>query len=382
MKVKLRKADVTLGEPIPWNVYSSQGMLLLKKGLRIHSEEKLDQLLVCELFRDTDEEPGQTEESDTTSLNELRQHCHHPFDAINHFAGQLDIALERLKQGADDSPQKIRDIASDISRLTHESPDCCLGAAHLYYPHAYSLMQPIYSAIMCTLTARVLNHSEPQTNSLCAAALTANLGMLDYQDQFNSQPTPLTDKQRQQLRLHPQVSVKLLKASGVVDNEWLEMVLQHHERADGNGYPSGIDAKNIHPGAKIISLADSYLAMISERPYRPPVHPNNALKEIYKLSNKDDQTSFLAFIKTLGIFPPGTYVKLENGEIAVVTARSSEDSLKCKVISVCDQDHQIFSSPVLRDTSQPPYAIDTYYEWNEKLDVDMHKLFSAVGTIT
>ena len=380
MKVKLHKEDVTLGEPIPWNVYSSQGMLLLKKGLRVHSEDKLNQLLACELFRDTEEQADEITEPAATSLSELKQRCRHPFDAINGSTQQLDAVLKQLKQRTIGSHEKIRDIATDISVLTSKSPDCCLGAVHLYYPHSYSLMQPIYSAVMCSLTARVLKYSEQQTNTLCAAALTSNLGMFDYQDKLNNQPTSLRENQRRRLLLHPQLSVRMLRSSGVEDSEWLEMVLQHHERADGTGYPFAIDAGSIHPGSIIISLADSYLAMISQRSYRPAVHPNNALKEIYKLANKDDQTSFLAFIKTLGVFPPGSYVKLENGEIAVVTARSAQDSLKCKVVSICNQDHQVFPSPIVRDTSQARFAIDSYYQLDEQLDVDMGKLFSAAAT--
>jgi hypothetical protein len=83
------------------------------------------------------------------------------------------------------------------------------------------------------------------------------------------------------------------------------------------------------------------------------------------------------FIETLGVFPPGTCIKLKNGEIAVVTARSAENSLKCKLISVCKQDHQGFPSLFLRDTSQARYAIDSHYHLDEKLGIDMRKLFSA-----
>jgi hypothetical protein len=64
----------------------------------------------------------------------------------------------------------------------------------------------------------------------------------------------------------------------------------------------------------------------------------------------------------------------------VVTAHSAQDSLKCKVVSICNQDHQLFPSPIVRDTSQARYAIDSCYQLDEQLDVDMSKLFSAAAT--
>ena len=166
----------------------------------------------------------------------------------------------------------------------------------------------------------------------------------------------------------------MLQASGLDDREWLDMVLQHHERDDSSGYPFGIDSKVIHPGSKIISLADSYLAMISDRPYRGSVNPKAALKEIYKLASKDEQSSFLAFINTLGVFPPGTFVKLENDEIAIVTAHSEKDSLKCRVISICDKNELPLKAPIARNTGSTGCAIRSTYEFEKKPVLDIRRL--------
>ena len=379
VKVKLREEDIQLGVPIAWNIYNARGSVMLKKGLRIHSPDRLEQLLRFELYRDPEEpadtaaQPGVLEQS----ARELEQHCKHPFDTINNIASTLESSFQALLVCSTDSYLPIIRLASSIRELTSESPDCCLAAVHLYYPQNYSLMQPVYSSIMCALTAQVLGYDRQRTESLCAAALTSNLGMFKFQDELNCQTTPLSEEQRVKISQHPQRSVQMLQASGLDDKEWLEMVLQHHERDDCSGYPFGIDNQVIHPGSKIISLAESYLAMIYDRPYRGPVHPKIALKEIYKLANPDDQTSFLAFIKTLGIFPPGTYVKLENGEIAVVTAHSEKDSLKCRVISIYDKNEQPLKIPVLRNTAAAGCAISNTYEFEKKPHLDISKLFSA-----
>ena len=225
-----------------------------------------------------------------------------------------------------------------------------------------------------------VNYSKDSITSLCAAALTANLGMFRYQDKLNSQTTPLDEKQWEHIKQHPRQSVRLLTDSGLEDDDWLSMVLHHHVRDDGSGYPGEISRSKLHPGAKIINLADSYLAMISKRPYSRAIHPNAALKEIYRLTSQDDQTSLLAFIKTLGVYPPGTYVQLENGEIAVVTAHSGRNSLKCKVVSVCSESMKIFPMPIHRDTADPKFAIQRIVELKQELELDIRSLFRVPCT--
>lgn len=382
-RIKLTKQDIRLGEPIAWNIYNAQGNVLLKKGLRIHSSDRLDQLLRFELYRDPTEnapEPGPDSTLPGTQLA-MDPLCKHPFDALNRFALELKPRYEALQLCESDSYRPISLLANQIHELSSESPDCCLGAVHLYYPHSYSLMHPVYSAVMCALTAQVLQYDRERTVSLCSAALTANLGMYRFQDELNQQKAPLDEKQKEKISQHPHRSAQMLQAAGLDNSEWLDMVLQHHERDDRSGYPLGVDSEAIHPGSKIISLADSYLAMISHRAYRSAVQPNVALKNIYKLANKDDPTAFLAFIKTLGVFPPGTFVTLENGEIAVVTARSEEDSLKCQVLSVYDSKGTPLKSPVIRDTSDPRYAISNTCSLETTSCLDFKECFEIAEAV-
>jgi len=378
-RVKLQKEDIRLGEPIDWNIYNSRGNVMLKKGLRIHSPERLEQLLRFELYRDPDDPVAAA--APTTGLEQparqLDEICKHPLDTVNRIAATLEDTFQPLLVCSAGSYQPIIELATAVKALAEQSPDCCLGAVHLYHPHRYSVMQPVYSSIMCALTAQVLGYDQQRTVSLCAAALTSNLGMYRFQDELNGQTTPLSKEQQKMISQHPQRGVQMLQASGVDDREWLDMVLQHHERDDSSGYPFGLDSKAIHPGSKIISLADSYLAMISDRPYRGSVNPKAALKEIYKLASKDDQSSFLAFIKTLGVFPPGTFVKLENGEIAIVTAHSEKDSLKCRVISICDKNEQPLKAPILRNTASTGCAIRSSYEFEKKPVLDIRRLFDT-----
>lgn len=383
-KVRLQREDVVLMKPIPWNIYSSDGKILLKKGLRITSEKNLDRLMESELLRDaepvdqestavstTESQPQAVEEKKTQpQAKPAPNKPSNPFEWIEFFSVQLKKALDDIADGKPEGAVLITKLSDNIAKMSASYGDLFLGAVHMFYPQPYSLMQPIYSALLCDMTAQVLAYTDEQRASLRCAALTANLGMYTYQDAMNNQVTPLTEAQVEELHMHPYQAVQMLKEIDIEDQVWINAVAQHHERNDGSGYPAGITSQTIKPESKIISLADSYLAMISRRAYKDITQPKIALQQIYKSASDSDQSIFLAFIKILGIFPPGTYVKLANEEIAVVTKRSGKDTLTCMVSSICGPDLKLFNIPVQRDTSEDGFGIKEFYAPTKELNID------------
>ncbi len=376
-KIKLQREDIVLGKPILWNIYRSDGNILLKKGLRITSEKNLERLMESQLFRDTDNEDCPDEKTAATKPTIIEKQTPqstakpgNPFEWINYFATQLKKILDNISDGKTEGGTQTIKLAENILKLSTSYSDQFLAAVHMYYPQPYSLMQPIYSAMLCDLTAQVLGHPEEQRASLRAAALTANSGMYTYQDALNNQPGPLTVAQREELHIHPYQSIQMLKDINIEDNVWLKAIAQHHERNDGSGYPAAITSNTIGVESKIISLADSYLAMITQRAYGEKIQPKVALQNIYKSASPEDQSIFLAFIKILGIFPPGTYVKLTNGEIAIVKKQSKKDGLSCIVSSISKSDLNLFNIPIERDTSDDEFSIEEFYTPTKKININ------------
>lgn len=379
-KIKLDREDIILGKPMPWNIYRSDGSILLKKGLRITSEKNLDRLLQGELLRDADNEsnadqPAQSTQKSTaeaaqTDKPQPLKKPDNPFEWINYFSLQLQQIYQNIENEKSASVDQIYKLLENIQKLNSAYHNQFLYAVHTYYPQNYSLMQPVYSALLCDLTAVTLDYDEQKRTSLLAAALTSNIGMYSYQDTLNNQVSPLTEAQREELQLHPYQSVQMLKSINVNDDLWLSSIAGHHERNDGSGYPAQITTNTIKNESKIISLADSYLAMISKRSYSDTVPPKIALQSIYTSASDEDQTMYLAFIKSLGIFPPGTYVKLANNEISVVTRQSEKSTLHCVVSSICNEKNEKFNIPVERDTSEKEFSITEFHTPEENMEVD------------
>lgn len=234
-----------------------------------------------------------------------------------------------------------------------------LGTIH--WPRAeegsYSLYHPVQCALLIAVVAVRLKIYGEQLFCTLAAALTANLGMLQIQDRLNKQRTPLTDEQREMLRNHPDKSVMILESMGVRDPMWIRAVLHHHERLDGSGYPQGLTGDDISNEAKLVALADIYIALIGKREYRDALPVKVALRQIFT-----ERGTLLGpgltklFLNEIGIYPPGTAVKLQNGDTAVVTERG--ENIQYPICAgIRAMSGQVYLHPPRRDTRKEEFQI-------------------------
>ena len=220
-----------------------------------------------------------------------------------------------------DFPRAVRGIAETIRDACAIDPDAMVGFAHLDDTGPYTVLHPLHQVIFGEVFASYLRLAPEERLSMACAAITSNIAMLDLQEILWRQAGPLKPTQQKLIRLHPAWARAMLERLGVDDALWLDAVLAHHERADGKGYPLGMSGENIPMAARIIALTDIYDAMVMPRQHRPP-NPRAALRDLFLKRGQaiDADLSSIA-IKALGVYPPGTFVKLQNGEIGVVIKR-------------------------------------------------------------
>ena len=141
----------------------------------------------------------------------------------------------------------------------------------------------------------------------------------------------------------------MLRAAGVDDADWLEAVQQHHERAGAGGYPENL----VEPGqsARLLRLADIYLAKISPRALRPAIGLQLAARRL--LEQESDRKLLLPILQSLGIYPPGDWVRLKNGEIGVV-ARRAINGFGPIVATMTDDKGKPVTTTHRRDTAADP----------------------------
>lgn len=302
-----------VGKPLPWNVVDSDGHLLLRQGNIIESAHQAELLRANGLFR----ELAWDELLDESKPKPQKLS---PFDTIAFFHQRLrnlfqDIAAKRCENAV----EPVRKLAADIQDVMGLAADAAFGAMHLDLEDSYPVMHSVHVALLTERLAQRLDIAPADRIPIVCAALTANIGMVELQDMLHKQKEPLTARQQEEVWMHPQRAVDLLRSAAVTDAVWLDAVLHHHERVNGSGYPDGLSGNAVSTAVRIISLADMYGAMIKPRAYRPEVLPKDALKLLFmKRGGEIDETIGLLLVKELGIFPPGAFVRLINGEIAVV----------------------------------------------------------------
>jgi len=339
-KVSVKPGDITVGKATLWPIYDIEETLLLQQGTIITSEKQLQVLLDKGLYRGlTPEEASKLEEQrEQQLLNEKRSKIiNNPFQMEDSCAIETEQLLTKLSTN-----EKV-DVTETTKYISNQIRHCCkinanstLAAVHLADSFSYSVLHPLHTAILCELLMRRLSFSDAQEQTVISAALTMNIGMHELQDQLFAQTTPLTDEQKLGVNEHPQKSAEILKKAGVTNTHWLTIVAQHHERINGEGYPNKLAGKTIHQGAKVIALADMYAAMITPRAYRKPIMAQQALKDIFSERGKsvDDQLTQM-LIREVGIYPPGSFVTLVNGDIAIVIKRATVRNGKTIAPSVC-----------------------------------------------
>jgi HD-GYP domain-containing protein (c-di-GMP phosphodiesterase class II) len=111
-------------------------------------------------------------------------------------------------------------------------------------------------------------------------------------------------------------------------------VLQHHEKMNGSGYPLGADAENISPYAKILTVADIYDALVTERPYKSAFSQRDAVEMIMSMTSELDMEAMRAFLESTILYPVDSYVELSNGEIARVVKNNANFIMRPIVVGV------------------------------------------------
>ena len=371
---RVTSGAIKVGDPVPWNVLDQNGKLLLKKGAVVTSQRVMELLVERGCYLPQDNTPSNPAYTAVKSTLENTVGPFNPFEIIEACTFRLGRVLFNLTQGKDCS-EMINVIANDIIQACEKAPDATLGAVHLLHGHAYTTIHPIHVATLCHALCSATHLPADETRTIIEACLTSNIGMLELQEVLHEQTTPLTDEQKQQIQLHPQQSVEILKTSGIQDPLWLDIVMQHHERSHGEGYPKGLKSEEIVRGAKILAITDCYSAMISPRAYKDSMEASAALKTLFLERGKAyDETLAVLLIKYMGVFPPGAFVKLNNGEVAVVVRRT-DNNMAPEVASVISPKEAPYTRPIQRDSSKSEFSIKGIVENKRRLAVTLSSIW-------
>lgn len=218
----------------------------------------------------------------------------------------------------------------------------------------YSSQHALFCGVVVELCLQHLEFSDAERQAVVLAALTMNVSMTELQDELiHRERTPTLD-QRRAIDGHPQASAELLRRAGIRDEAWLEIVALHHtDPAPELPYGALSATQRL---ASVLRRADVFTAKISSRRFRAGMPATLAARAACLGPNGQPDQVGSAVIKSLGMYPPGSYVRLASGEVAVVTRRGAKTNEPI-VASLVGRDGRALPAATPRDTAQRAYAV-------------------------
>jgi len=216
-------------------------------------------------------------------------------------------------------------LVEEINQSMERNPNALLTLIRLKNVNEYTYMHSVAVCMLMVALGKQMGLDEAQIKQAGTAGLLHDIGKMLIPDEVLNKPGKLTDEEFAVMKSHPERGWEILKSCYQVHETALDVCLHHHERVDGKGYPEKLSGDALTLFARMGAVCDVYDAISSDRCYKPAWSPAESIRKM--ASWKDghfDETIFQAFVKTIGIYPSGTLLKLKSGRLGVVMEQSTK----------------------------------------------------------
>jgi HD-GYP domain-containing protein (c-di-GMP phosphodiesterase class II) len=245
-------------------------------------------------------------------------------------------------------------LVEDISESVNRNVSALITLARLKNQDDYTYMHSVAVCALMIALAKQLDLTEDQIKEAGTAGLLHDIGKMSVDSSILNKPGKLTDLEFEMVRRHPEEGHQYLLQAGGISDAALDVCLHHHERVDGTGYPYQLKGEELSLYAKMGAICDVYDAITSNRPYKAGWCPADSIKKMASWSGTHfDADVFKAFVRTVGIYPVGTLVRLASGRLGVVVDQGAQSLLAPRVRVFFSTKSNTYLPPVMIDLSAP-----------------------------
>lgn len=225
-------------------------------------------------------------------------------------------------------------IADDLMKAIMENDAIAVDIDTLKVSDEYTFKHSVDVAAMAMIIAKKHGLSDKQIYEVGIAGLLHDVGKSKIPNEILNKPGKLTDEEFKIMKQHALYGYSILREKNDISEPIRMGVLQHHEKINGKGYPLGAEANKICLYARILSVADIYDALVTERPYKKGFSKRDAVEIIMSMTDELDIAAMKSFLGSVILYPVNSTVQLSNGEMAKVVENNPDYILRPKVVGL------------------------------------------------
>lgn len=247
--------------------------------------------------------------------------------------------LEAVEMGEPIQVGAVKAVVKGCVDSILRNPSALLWLTRIKFQDDYTAEHSLRVAMLSIALGRELGLSNLELEQIGVGAMLHDVGKLKVPGEILNKPTALSEQEYAIMKNHPMEGYTLLTSQAGVPLTALDVVLSHHERVDGAGYPHGLNAETIPFYARIVAVTDAYDAISSDRVYSKGRSTLESLRILFKAANSHfDERIVSTFIRLIGLYPSGEIVEMTNDEVAIILGAPPCNRLKPRLLRVLGAD--------------------------------------------